>query len=150
MFWKKTFCSIQRKQEEIANGNAHQKIDLFSASAAEYIMDIIDNNLTIYIIIYYIEGELLDKILEEYGAQPEEMVIEWSKQKCPCQFRRYVRSRGRILKRCGRQTRFWRAVVQLGQYDEALKKLDALVERFPDDPQLDMLPRYVYDQSGKI
>ncbi len=49
MFWKKTFCSIRRKQEEIANGNAHQKFDLFSASVAEYIMDIIDNNLTIYI-----------------------------------------------------------------------------------------------------
>ncbi len=46
------------------------------------IVDIIDNALTIYIIMDYIEGESLDKILLEYGAQPEELVIEWGKQIC--------------------------------------------------------------------
>ena len=30
----------------------------------------------------YIEGESLDKILNEYGAQPEELVITWAKQLC--------------------------------------------------------------------
>ena len=39
------------------------------------IVDIIDNGITIYVIMDYIEGESLDKILKEYGAQPEEMVI---------------------------------------------------------------------------
>lgn len=46
------------------------------------IVDIIDNGLTIYVVMDYIEGESLDKILNEYGAQSEEMVIGWAKQLC--------------------------------------------------------------------
>lgn len=46
------------------------------------IVDIIDNGITIYIVMDYIEGESLDKILKEYGAQPEELVIGWAKQLC--------------------------------------------------------------------
>ncbi len=46
------------------------------------IVDIIDNGITIYVIMDYIEGESLDKILNEYGAQPEELVVEWAKQLC--------------------------------------------------------------------
>ena len=34
------------------------------------IVDIIDNGITIYVVMDYIEGESLDKILAEYGAQP--------------------------------------------------------------------------------
>lgn len=40
-----------------------------------------------------------------------------------------------------------RLLCENGKYDETLKKLDALAERFPDDPQVDMLRLYVYDQS---
>lgn len=46
------------------------------------IVDIIDNGVTIYIIMDYIEGESLDKVLKEYGAQSEENVIGWAKQLC--------------------------------------------------------------------
>ena len=46
------------------------------------IVDIIDNGETIYIVMDFIEGESLDKILSEYGAQPEEKVIEWAMQVC--------------------------------------------------------------------
>lgn len=46
------------------------------------IVDIIDNGVTIYVVMDYIEGESLDKILNEYGAQPEEMVVNWAKQLC--------------------------------------------------------------------
>lgn len=46
------------------------------------IVDIIDNANTIYIVMDYIEGESLDKILKEYGPQPEEIVLEWAKQLC--------------------------------------------------------------------
>lgn len=46
------------------------------------IVDIIDNGITIYVVMDYIEGESLDKILNEYGAQPEEMVVGWAKQLC--------------------------------------------------------------------
>lgn len=46
------------------------------------IVDIIDNGVTIYVVMDYIEGESLDRILNEYGAQPEELVIGWAKQLC--------------------------------------------------------------------
>lgn len=46
------------------------------------IVDIIDDNETIYIVMDYIEGESLDKIILEYGPQPEEIVIDWAKQLC--------------------------------------------------------------------
>ncbi len=46
------------------------------------IVDIIDNGYTIYVVMDYIEGESLDKILNEYGAQPEELVVAWAKQLC--------------------------------------------------------------------
>ena len=46
------------------------------------IVDIIDNGQTIYIVMDYIEGESLDKIILEYGPQPEELVMEWAKQLC--------------------------------------------------------------------
>ena len=46
------------------------------------IVDIINNGTTLYVVMDYIEGESLDKILLEYGAQPEELVIEWTKQLC--------------------------------------------------------------------
>lgn len=46
------------------------------------IVDIIDNGITIYVVMDYIEGESLDKILNEYGAQPEGLVVGWAKQLC--------------------------------------------------------------------
>ena len=46
------------------------------------IVDIIDNGVTIFVVMDYIEGESLDKILKEYGPQPEETVISWAKQLC--------------------------------------------------------------------
>lgn len=44
------------------------------------IVDIIDDHQTVYIIMDYIEGESLNKVLDAYGAQPQEAVIEWAKQ----------------------------------------------------------------------
>lgn len=46
------------------------------------IVDIIETNQTKFVIMDYIEGKSLDKILLEYGAQPENVVIEWGKQLC--------------------------------------------------------------------
>ena len=46
------------------------------------IVDIIDNGVTIFVVIDYIEGESLDKVLDEYGIQKEEQVIGWAKQLC--------------------------------------------------------------------
>lgn len=44
------------------------------------IVDIIENKETVYVIMDYIEGESLNKVLDAYGAQPQEAVIEWAKQ----------------------------------------------------------------------
>ncbi|MCD8324157.1 MAG: serine/threonine protein kinase [Clostridiales bacterium] len=63
----------------LAEANLMKKLD---HTALPRIVDIIDNGETIYVVMDYIEGESLDKILEEYGAQPQELVIEWAKQLC--------------------------------------------------------------------
>ena len=44
------------------------------------IVDIIDERTNVYIVMDYIEGESLNKVLDAYGAQPQEAVIEWAKQ----------------------------------------------------------------------
>lgn len=46
------------------------------------IIDVIDNDESFIIIMDYIQGNSLNKALEEYGAQPQENVIEWAKQLC--------------------------------------------------------------------
>ncbi len=46
------------------------------------IIDVIDTDDSFIIIMDYIEGNSLNKALEEYGAQPQEYVIEWAKQLC--------------------------------------------------------------------
>lgn len=63
----------------LAEANMMKKLD---HPALPRIVDIIDNGITIYVVMDYIEGESLDKILKEYGAQPEEMVIGWAMQLC--------------------------------------------------------------------
>lgn len=63
----------------LAEANMLKKLD---HPALPRIVDIIDNSVTIYVVMDYIEGESLDKILAEYGAQPEELVIGWGKQIC--------------------------------------------------------------------
>lgn len=44
------------------------------------IYDIGENDDIAYIVMNYIEGETLQKILDEYGPQPENRVAEWAKQ----------------------------------------------------------------------
>ncbi len=44
------------------------------------IVDIIDDHQTVYVVMDYIEGESLNKVLDAYGAQPQDAVIEWAKQ----------------------------------------------------------------------
>ncbi len=46
------------------------------------IIDVIEDEDTFLIVMDYIEGNPLSKILEEYGAQPQKNVIEWAKQLC--------------------------------------------------------------------
>lgn len=46
------------------------------------IIDVIEDENTLIIVMDYIEGVPLSKVLSEYGAQPQEHVIEWGKQLC--------------------------------------------------------------------
>ena len=46
------------------------------------IIDVIDTDESFIIIMDYIQGNSLNKALEEFGAQPQENVIEWAKQLC--------------------------------------------------------------------
>ncbi len=63
----------------LAEANLMKRLD---HPALPRIVDIIDNGVTIFVVMDYIEGESLDKILKEYGPQPEEKVIAWAKQLC--------------------------------------------------------------------
>lgn len=63
----------------LAEANMMKRLD---HAALPRIVDIIDSGTTIYIIMDYIEGESLDKILNSYGAQSEDKVIGWAKQLC--------------------------------------------------------------------
>lgn len=66
-------------QSAIAEANLIKQLD---HPAIVRIVDIIDNGNVIYIIEDYIEGEPLSTILENNGAQPQELVIEWAMQIC--------------------------------------------------------------------
>lgn len=46
------------------------------------VIDVIEDEESFIIVMDYIEGNSLDKALEEHGAQPQEYVIEWAKQLC--------------------------------------------------------------------
>ncbi len=46
------------------------------------IVDVIEDDDSFVIVMDYIEGRSLDKIIAENGAQPESYVVEWAKQLC--------------------------------------------------------------------
>lgn len=46
------------------------------------IIDVIEDHETFLIVMDYIEGNPLSKVLKEDGAQPQEEVIKWAKQLC--------------------------------------------------------------------
>lgn len=66
-------------QSLIAEANLMKKLD---HPTLPRIVDIIDYGETIYIIMDYIEGEPLSTILNEYSAQPQDVVIFWAIQLC--------------------------------------------------------------------
>lgn len=66
-------------QSAIAEANMIKKLD---HPALPRIVDIIDEQDVIYVVMDYIEGETLDYVVNQYGAQPQEQVIEWAKQLC--------------------------------------------------------------------
>ncbi len=46
------------------------------------IVDIHNADDSFYVVMDYVEGQPLNSILDEYGAQPQDLVIDWAKQLC--------------------------------------------------------------------
>lgn len=67
------------KQGLIVETNMLKKL---SHSHLPSIVDVIDYDDTFLIVMDYIEGNTLLQVLKEYGAQPQDLVIEWAKQLC--------------------------------------------------------------------
>ncbi len=63
----------------LAEANLMKRLD---HPALPRIVDIIDNGRTIYVVMDYVEGESMDKILSACGPQSQEAVLEWAKQLC--------------------------------------------------------------------
>ncbi len=66
-------------QSAIAEANMMKNLD---HPCLPRIVDIIDREDVIYVIMDYIEGEPLSRILEKFGVQSQENVIEWGKELC--------------------------------------------------------------------
>lgn len=66
-------------QSLITEANLMKKLD---HAALPRIVDIIDHKSTLYVVMDYIEGNSLNKVLEEQGAIEQKVVIEWAKQLC--------------------------------------------------------------------
>ncbi len=66
-------------QSAIAEANMMKKLD---HPCLPRIVDIIDREDVIYVIMDYIEGEPLNKVLEKNGAQPQDVVIQWAEDLC--------------------------------------------------------------------
>lgn len=59
-----------------------QTVKLFDNPAIPKIVDIIVDSKYIAVVQDYVEGETLKYIIENYGAQPAERVVDWAKQIC--------------------------------------------------------------------
>ena len=66
-------------QSALAEANMMKKLD---HPCLPRIVDIIEKDDVIYVIMDYIEGEPLSKILEKEGAQDQETVIGWAEDLC--------------------------------------------------------------------
>lgn len=77
-----------RKRSKVANGDVCIQTLITEANlmkrldhpAVPRIVDIIENEQVIYVVMDYIEGESLDKVLTAFGPQPQDVVIDWAKQ----------------------------------------------------------------------
>ena len=66
-------------QSAIAEANLMKRLD---HPCLPRIVDIIDHEDVIYVVMDYIEGDPLSKVLERMGAQSQDVVIEWAKELC--------------------------------------------------------------------
>lgn len=72
------------QRELIANSIVTEAnmIKRFDHPAIPRIVDIVDEDGTLYVIMDYVEGHSLDDVLEQDGPQPEDVVVDWALQLC--------------------------------------------------------------------
>ena len=66
-------------QSALAEANLMKKLD---HPCLPRIVDIIEREEVIYVVMDYIEGEPLNRVLDKEGAQEQEKVIRWAKDLC--------------------------------------------------------------------
>ncbi len=66
-------------QSAIAEANMMKKLD---HPCLPRIVDIINHDNVIFVVMDYIEGEPLSRVLQQDGAQPQEVVLEWAESLC--------------------------------------------------------------------
>lgn len=76
-----------RYNEDVTNKILYRDAEMMKSldhPAIPTIVDIIDREEydSIYVVMDFVEGESLDKIIKEFGAQPQNMVVDWAKQIC--------------------------------------------------------------------
>lgn len=74
-----------QKDYEVVRQSLIRETDMLKKMSHPYlprIVDIIDREGVFYVVMDFIEGQTLQKVLEKYGAQSEENVIEWAIQIC--------------------------------------------------------------------
>lgn len=64
-------------QSLITEANLMKRLD---HPAIPRIVDIVENDEAIYVVMDYVEGESLDKVLDKFGPQPQDVVLDWAKQ----------------------------------------------------------------------
>lgn len=64
-------------QSLVTEANLMKRLD---HPAIPRIVDIVENNEAIYVVMDYVEGESLDKVLDKFGPQPQDVVLDWAKQ----------------------------------------------------------------------
>lgn len=72
-------------QYEVVRNSLATEIEMLKKLKHPYlpsIIDVIDKEDSYLIVMDYIEGNTLLRVMEEYGVQPPEFVIEWGKQLC--------------------------------------------------------------------
>ena len=73
------------KNYEVVKQSLVMETDMLKQLSHPYlpsIVDVIDTDECFLIVMDYIEGNTLYRPLAEYGAQPQDKVIEWAKELC--------------------------------------------------------------------
>lgn len=80
--WAAKICTKDNSSVINAMINEINMVKNLNHNVIPHIVDIIDNNEYFCIIEDYIEGATLEDIVKNYGAQPQDKVVDWAKQIC--------------------------------------------------------------------